>query len=70
MGRQARQRPRQREGSMETIRISSEHKSVTNDDPPVTIATEAEFERWLIFALEWERRRLQQPADQAPREAH
>ncbi|MGH9740673.1 MAG: hypothetical protein ACRD4X_19100 [Candidatus Acidiferrales bacterium] len=52
---------------MDTIRISSEHESVTNDDPPVNIATEAEFERWLVFALEWERRRLQSPVDQTPR---
>ncbi|MGA9885803.1 MAG: hypothetical protein WBQ34_18965 [Candidatus Acidiferrales bacterium] len=52
---------------MESIRISSEHIAATNDYQPVAIATEAEFERWLIVALEWERRRLQQPVDQAPR---
>ncbi len=52
---------------MESIRISCEHVVVTNDYQPAAIATEAEFERWLIVALECERRRLQQPCDQTPR---
>lgn len=55
---------------MESIQSSSEHVAATNDDQSAAIATEAEFERWLIIALEWERKHLQQPGELSSRPTH
>jgi hypothetical protein len=51
----------QGKGPMLRIRKVGEQRfEVTEDQQGDSITSEAEFERWLIAALEWERQRLQQ----------